>query len=542
MTLQVLFKSRAYGYEPQPSALDFAVNSFSKNAIGGPDECQIDVQGGENQLAQLTEYLGKPIEIYDEIGRPAWWGRVNEIRFNGGGLALGWTLGQMANRVQVAYTEIGTNSQDAGYGTVTDWANDLTSQSLYGTVELRYSTGNGNGTAGSALRDRILAERGMPVAVLANIGEMSQSAAMYCKGWYSGMENRYGSIEVYGAGSGRVSFEGSVTVNRTMGSSAANTRYARQVLINQTLNIQKVSVNVRKVGAPTDNLIFELAHWTPSGALSGELLLDVFPGGIGTIAGTAIGTAYAWYETTLPQTVTPTNADAAGGEILFGLSFRRSGAVDASNFYQVAVGDEGGYTWHTLPLTDAIYNGSQWDMIQPLNSGILALHRMDSNNNVNSAYQASDLAIRYGQHFAAVINDATGLIMPSYKSGDVKARQSFEDVLKIGESGGNRLLCNVDVNRIMRIYEEPDNTTVGYYMDKAGQFTDNSGAIVPGHLVEPGKWIKAKDTYLWMANSQLGDAGLFLAESVSWGADGRVDVSPRTMPGEYEINPLAEVS
>lgn len=180
---------------PGNAAVEFRWLAWA--AVGGPEECEAVLRGPVEAVWEALRWLGYPLEVNNARGSTVWWGFVDEVTVRlGTGLEIGLSLDEMVNRVQVLYTyeDAAGALQDAQ----TDWAQDDASVERYGTKELRYARADTTATAAEALRDRILAQRGVPKGVPSpgHAGGFAPDggtveATVRGRGWYSTLGWKY---------------------------------------------------------------------------------------------------------------------------------------------------------------------------------------------------------------------------------------------------------------------------------------------------------------------------------------------------------------
>jgi len=137
------------------------------------------------------------------------------------------------------------------------------------------------------------------------------------------------------------------------------------------------------------------------------------------------------------------------------------------------------------------------------------------------------------------LDSPTTTPMSSYQDGDSTLKQLAEAMLLAGGPNGRRLLASVDINRKVRIYEEPAATAT-YLMDKTGKLmTGTGGAVIP-YMPPVGVYVRILD--MLPASADLGlfsDPTLQFIEGAEWSAGGGLKVEFR---GERLIDELTHVN
>lgn len=171
-----------------PPSLDFRVNSFAHDAIGGPKRASITVYSEDiNSLWEMIELLRCPVEISDEYGRKLWWGYVSEATVRYDAVQVGVSLDPMFNRISVTYMRPDNSVTDP-----TGWGEDLDSQAEYGIKESYFGVGYCEDAQALVYRDERVRRIGKPVPKPGLSGaEKSKCATLICRGWWDTLEWRY---------------------------------------------------------------------------------------------------------------------------------------------------------------------------------------------------------------------------------------------------------------------------------------------------------------------------------------------------------------
>lgn len=181
MTVDFKAQDGSYHWGAVNPALDVEPVYHRGGVYGGPMVAEMAVSGAFPALWDLLGWLLRPVEVRGEHGRRLWWGFVNEVRINMGGLTVGVSLDNMANRVAVAYATTDANGSPVN-GT-TEWVSDTDSISRYGTKELLESLGESGQAAAEAYRNTLLDARAWPRGV-PSVGEGTPgTATVICVGW-----------------------------------------------------------------------------------------------------------------------------------------------------------------------------------------------------------------------------------------------------------------------------------------------------------------------------------------------------------------------
>ncbi len=93
MTLIPVFQNLDYTARIIKPNVEYTVDRLTHHTLGGPRRADISVKGRAADMWEFAEYLGCPVEVYDEVGRLAWWGYVHEFKASRKGAKLycrGW--------------------------------------------------------------------------------------------------------------------------------------------------------------------------------------------------------------------------------------------------------------------------------------------------------------------------------------------------------------------------------------------------------------------------------------------------------------------
>lgn len=446
--ISVNFQSRDFTQaKPTPNKLVFEVQRYKNKALGGPDTAEIKVTGDDLQLWEMLEFLRCPVYLTSEKGDYVWWGYVNAVEViarnpysdRPAKIRVGASLDTMFNKVAVAWEDIVVGEQ-SGSRQTTAWTSDAYSQSEYGIKEGLYSGESASDTAlATQARDILLAQKKYPITTIDLNVQGSSEAYLRCRGWWETLNWRYCTVPVELA----LEYDVATYTDQNVGTVAVEQIAQGIRITGGDINLAQVSIYVRKVGAPTDDLT--VAIWTnPDGVTPTALVQDG-----STIAAADIATSYAWETSTFSPEVTLTN----GTQYFIVVS--RSGAMDDTNYYQVGIDAAAGYGAGNFVW----YDGANWatqasDMV----------FRLYDNTLVATSNQALSIATNYGQFFAKVESTvSSGVTSESYRDGDGSALFEIEQLLQHGTTNNRRMLVKVDAGRLCTIYEEPDNSPTNYY-------------------------------------------------------------------------------
>jgi hypothetical protein len=125
---------------------------------GGPRSASLSARvAGPVDLDQFAALLRCGAIIYTAQGSAAWWGLVWSVRIQDGQTGVWITLDDLANRVRTVYGMFEPEATGAGLRSTTGWADDLTSQSIYGVKEAQISLSLATTDQAESYRDQTLA-------------------------------------------------------------------------------------------------------------------------------------------------------------------------------------------------------------------------------------------------------------------------------------------------------------------------------------------------------------------------------------------------
>jgi len=161
---------------------------YAAHAIGGPKTAEVAVtavDGDSRGIWELLEWLRCPIEIYDKNESCVWWGYVAGVTINVGAISVSVSLDSMSNRVAAMYST--AENQKA----TTDWVQDDSSVSIYGTKEILLTSSIIGVDMAQYVRDVMLGFAKKPISEV-EIGDTGQvSASLDCRGWWSTLDWKY---------------------------------------------------------------------------------------------------------------------------------------------------------------------------------------------------------------------------------------------------------------------------------------------------------------------------------------------------------------
>lgn len=458
-----------------PNGVTVACDSFSHAAMGGPKSADLTVTGPLQSLWSVLGWLRCPVEVYNERGEMLWWGFVNSAEVCTGGVTVGASLDEMANKIAVAYEEAGLTYGEVGIRETTAYAIDATGTATYGVKDLLYSMSSSTSALAEAQRDRLLDALGNPVATMALDGG-DVKATLQCVGWWALLGWQHYSADIKSISQlAWPNYSHSIRVD------ADYYRLGQSFTVPEawgTVYADWVDASLFQYGdAGSPDLTFRLLADGGGGTPNGGTLAAC-----NVIAGTAI----------------------TGGEQNFSYyktAFTTKAAIVGGSVYHLVLdcdepGSGSGYiAWRGMTGSDVYTGGvayglpsSGWTLTGPGADFAFAV-----NCAVETTKQISDIvtANANGMLLGCIITNASGIYTPPYRAGDTDGLREIEQMLDAGTSGGSRLLAKVRSDRYVEVYAEPAASTTGdVYVRPDGQLVSWRGQLLDKASLLPGQWCR----------------------------------------------------
>ena len=528
--MTVYFKGRDFNELSYLPDVAYTINHYSFNVIGGPEEAGITAVGSNEEIWKFAEMLRCPVTIYDANNDAVWWGLVYEVTLNVGNISFGVSLENMANNVFVAYTQHGDRM-------TTSTVSDSRSESEYGKKELLITYGDAITSEAEERRDTALNTLKYPISFIEPHPQSPgrKSANIRCAGWYKTLEWQYysqakGLVSYTGTGQGQqnvgvilnsacIVFDGgSKTIkdwseglstfekgdyidiqgtthndgvytvvssgtsgcSLTVAEALTSETNATTTIVTASKVVQKfkqhsgsswdasyVQVRARTIGAPTDDLTVAI--------LSSGCTIEAS----GSIAASDLDSTMQWREFQLDTNATL--ATATEYWVLLGRSGTPSAASDA---YEIDVDESLGYSdgpFH-LYLNDTWYTRStDCDML------FKVLGTQPITSQITEMVQNSEFLI------GVSVENTSTIETNQYRDGETTMKVEIEELLKVGDGNGKRLLAEVTENRRLRIYVEPTQGDDDYTWYANGDIRDAQHNFVPKYKCVVGKWAKIRE-------------------------------------------------
>ncbi len=331
------------------------VNRFSVASLGGYDTAEIELSGSEEGMFALTDMLRCGIELYDSAGQTVWQGVIWSVQLPWGRRIIGRSLELAANTVQVAY-----NKPEGGVGR-TAWGVNAQHLARYGTKELVGNLTDSTDAQALVYRDTLLKQRAIwpaPKTVSRESSSRNVTGKLICVGLYKTLDWRYYTNPEFGlsrfvdSNTSKVPdavwvdhYEGPAYIEDLtiqFGDAAASSQAYFWLTCNsaEPVTLTKVEFKLVKIGAPADTLFVDLV--LDNAGVPGTVLQST------SVPAASLNTAHDWMAFQFKFILLP--------GIKYGFVLRRTGALDAVNFFRSASHSSLGYGNGVT----RVYNAGVW--------------------------------------------------------------------------------------------------------------------------------------------------------------------------------------
>lgn len=428
---------------------------LSWTALGGCDEALLKVEGSRIDITWWQGYLGHPVEVYDDSGTVCWWGWLEAVHETGAGMKLGFDLAKMANRLAVVY-----RSQEPGDGfgapLQTAWADDVESQALYGVKERLVQAGSLSDEQAEHWRDHLLKDMRLPTlqgAAAANEG--NKGVHLVCKGWIHRLNWRSWQRESDVIGN-TVSQSGV----QAIGNSTEQAKMAQSFTVSRGVLLSALALRLRKQGAPSDKLRVEIrVDQGGSPSASALAAYDIDPGDLADHS-------YTWVTAKFASQMTL----AAGTTYWFVLS--RTGPISSTAYYWMGLDENLSFaeghlkrfipadqSWAPrIPLADALFK-------------LTCLSRVDDDIVAMLALGGDFLS-------GFDLQNPSGLRLPGKANAGEPLLNALSRLLALGTVDHKRYLMDLNQNRFLNIFLEPEKSDIPFTLVDSGQICDSMGRVI----------------------------------------------------------------
>ena len=440
--------------------------SLSWDAIGGPRQAVLGLENDATGFESMQSWLGSGVEIYDPSDRLAWWGFVDQVSQPLGLTGLEASLESVANRVAVRYRSM-EPGKDFSAMMQTDWKDDPTSQAFFGVKEMLLQRDLMSPEQALQLRDISLSQTELPVTSL-QVNRKEKQSQVLCRGWFERLRWRQwpAHSDVWGHSPSQQGYQ-------SLGASLTQKSLAQSCAFPDALKLASMSVRIRKIGQPTDQVRFQIqsdAFGKPSGVIRAEA----------TLAASAIPTdSYAWMTVWFAEPC----AVLAGEQLWLVVS--RDGAASSTAYFSLGLDESLGFPAGKLLLFNA--SQSQWVARTPDADLLFKVTALSDSVDLMAQIKEKSACFSGFSYEAGA-----GLVLPYVSSTGMDCYAAFMDLLNLGTPGLVRLLAEVNSNRRLRVYPQPGGKEPCYQLGQDGRIKDKVGKDLESPWQAVGNWLTSE--------------------------------------------------
>lgn len=450
---------------------------LSWTAIGGCEEALLWVDDTWMEIEDWADALARPVEVVDEHGQLLWWGWVEAVSKHLPSISLSYDLDKCANRVAVLYRSL-EPGQAFGEWQQTAWVDDLESQAVYGIKERLLKVGVLSVEQAEHWRDIELKRRAFPNLEL-NPGNTAEARTrgiyLRCKGWLHRLNWRVWQCES-GVTGNTVAQSGS----QAIGDNADHSALSQSFLIKRKLQLSAVSLRLRKVGTPGDQLRVDVRLAEDGSPVGGNLLSCRF------ITESMANESYTWLTASfpVPYSLDPNKA--------YCLVISRTGAVNNEAYYVLGLDEHLHYADGQMKLFRPA--DQTW---QPRDPAADALFKLTGLSRVEDEIEAL-LSSKADFLSGFALEKGIGLLLPAVGELGAPAFDTFKRLLALGTDNRQKLMVAISPSRFLRVFSEPDSDDIPYFLTPSGEALDRLGQPVSAVNELVGKRVKVyrQDSFL----------------------------------------------
>lgn len=421
--------------------------TLSWSCLGGPDEAILQAPTSILNFKDWKEFLGHPVEIFNETGHPVWWGYINRIRQPFEPFTLQCGLDPMANSVAVRYTDL------LGDEHTTPWASDALSVSRFGIKQKIIDVVHAGEPLALQKRDLLLSQLAWPSDEIASSNKPITDSNHFanlpvfldCKGWFETLSWKYypGQTGIIG---NTVSQNGSIPI----GSDTSHAGAAQRFLATSNMTIATVKLRASYTGSPPYTLAISI-RTDAGGVPSSQNLARA------EIPRSALASgSYKWAEA--PLTV-PVSLQA--GQRYWVLVFPLNATYD-SNHWLLALDESCSFNDIFIYMDNLVW-------VSPVPNAHMLFQvagLSETTTQLNEVYAVGN------QFLTALVNrDPSGVQTPLYHKHDTDCKTAFLDLLALGNSSLTPYMAFVDRNRTLSVLPQPPKQAQ-FQLDSHGRLTD----------------------------------------------------------------------
>jgi hypothetical protein len=480
--MKIKFGSRAYGEWAGQPAAHWSVEEMTWRAKGGPDLAWMRAPVGVDSMEKWIDLLRRPVEVYEDGGRLAWWGYAATVEVWRGAAMVSFSLDDLVNKVIVQY-------QEYIQGVVNTHTSTTTNPSLahlYGEKEIFVDMGFGNLVKAQAYAGGILQRynntRGPWKTGSPNRGTFVRVGL---RGWWHSLAWRVFIDE--GQGNYMAPSEWTQNLETVIGSTTAQKGW--QGMLEPLEDYPawtplEVEYLARAEGTPGDAL--RVAIHKMNGSVPAATPEDYADLNISTSVN--LTTYRAAFSGRTAQIKSNTK---------YAIMFSRTGTLSNVNRYWIGLCKSDGVLIKT-PDADHEYkywNGSAWVAIAQPSAALVQLYGGTDSADL-AGYCAS--VLKGGQFLPSYqVEDKSGVYTVSAQNRVYDCKRQAEELLNLGSIENRMMNAEINPERVLRIYKAADQSTDDILIDARGRFIDSSGRLlgmadrIAGRWARMGAWTDA---------------------------------------------------
>lgn len=469
--------------QPLPPDLRLAVKTYTKVALGGCKSASVQAQGARESVAQALTWLRCPIEIVNERSDKVWWGFVAGVQLQWQQHRLSVSLDNMANRLKVIYSETLPGNAGSGTKTTTAAADHALSQAEYGIKEMLITLNNATAAQAEQLRDRVLAERALPLIQDTPAATLdAPTATLDCRGWWEMLKWQYYShavdSEQYTTGGTHLPPDNKF--GHGPFPHAVATRFKLPNVSDRWL-VTELCLKIR----------IEPNEWKPM--VVDDVIAELYADDGAGLPGALLATSTAIKVDQITQDYPPpfthwyvSVPHWIDGSQYYWVVVRSTDFTDSYWQLRYEGRDDGDYAHKRF----AGFDGAVWTLIDAGTSLFFQVFGTQDTLTQLGTMAAS------GQLIAGVDKlgiTESGIRTSQYRAGERDLQNEMLDLMNGGTTGGQRLLAQVSAGRRVQFWAEPLPSDVALQVD--GQFAlrvNPSGMPLPGDLCPVGQWVNGQ--------------------------------------------------
>lgn len=165
-------------------------------------------------------------------------------------------------------------------------------------------------------------------------------------------------------------------------------------------------------------------------------------------------------------------------------------------------------------------------------------YKNEGTDQVDTATQVSDIVTSCGEFIAGVrLDTSSGITTAETRDGNGNGLYEISELLKMGTSNYRRMLCEVQLDRYLRVYEEPTLAGNASFILKDGSFRDYYDTETRKELCKVGIWARLKDVIPGSVDmTKMADPSvMFIDEAEYFPDEDRLSLIPRGFIDPFQI-------